>query len=504
MSKKKELKRALRKATAKLAGYDAARPSVTRQSHGWINSNPNSIGAQIERNAMQWNAEYLAKNAPFAIGYIKQRQNYCDPQGWLPNTGDPTLNKELRAYLEEQWETMGVGCSMFKAFSRTFNVEMPVRGDAGLIWYRDEDGYRLIEFSADQLGELYSYTNPYFGTQNGLTYAFGRFYAENTLDCVGYKIFERGTDQVYCNPHNYDAQDVIYGQDNMFRGIRGTTIFNGTIVSLQKAQQLYQSGMDAAAKQAKTGVVIRNNSGAPQDPWSYDSVQNSDGSTTIIERAFSGEQTQYQYIGDEYQIVKTESPGQELIDGCRYADEQSCMSLGMAYAWLVTGRFDGGVSFRSEVNKTSKEIGRICRLLEPPFKRIVYQTVMDGVDRKVDCLRGAALRAKILQGTVQFPSLPTADAFRESRDDIQSIRAGIDSPQRVLARYREDPSEILDEKEDWAVMSAQRVERGNNRLIAGGFQPTITIADIAQVSDNPQQAAQGEVIAQTGTIPAKV
>ncbi|NCX61642.1 MAG: hypothetical protein EBW84_02770 [Betaproteobacteria bacterium] len=44
---------------------------------------------------------------------------------------------------------MGVDCSMQDAFSRTADIETPVRGDAGLIFWRDAMGdLRLIELIA--------------------------------------------------------------------------------------------------------------------------------------------------------------------------------------------------------------------------------------------------------------------------------------------------------------------------------------------------------------------
>lgn len=487
-------------ALAKLAGYEAAKPSITKEQHTRYNTNPNTMSAQIERVSMMWNAEYLCKNEPFAIGYLKIRRNYCTPTGWLPQTGDPILDREVKEYLTEEFDTMGINCSLWEAFEQVSCAEQAAGGDGCLIWTRDQVGnLKLMQASADQIGELYTFTTPYTADIDGLTY-FGGMYFDEYGTRQAFRIYERGFNQVYTNPQVYEAQDVIYFQDNLRRATRGVTTFHGTIVTLEKAHKLFQYGMDAAQKQAKVAVVARNNYGAPLDPYSYDTVQRAySGEVVYVEKNFDGAQTEYQFVGDDFSYMKTEAPGQELIEGCRYADERSCLSLGFTYSFLVNMSEVGGAPSRLEIEKASKEITRLQGRNIQPFKRIVYTKLMDAVNQGI--FTGPALRYALTRGVVNFPTLPTADAFRDDQTDVKMVRAGMDSPQRVMGKYRIDPHEVLEEKKQWAIEVAKTVEDANRELVAEGYKPTVTISDVAQVSDNPQQAAAAEQIIQSGEKP---
>lgn len=470
------------RAIAVLAAYDAGQPTITREQQTHYNSNPNSVTAQVERVAMQFNGEYLAKNSPFGIGYLKQRINYCSPTGWQPQTGDRSLNSDLKSYLDQEFKHLGINCSLFEAFSRTANVEQPVRGDSGLIWYRDVDRLRLMEFSADQLGELYSFTNSQ--RISGFNY-FAGIYFDASQSRAMYKVYERGNNQTYLNPHIYDGFDVIYFQDNLFRGVRGITAFHGTIVSLTKSDQLFQFGLDAAQKQAKIAVVHANQSGAPlYSDYEYER-ETVNGNVVLIEKNFDGAQTVYPYSGDDYELVQTTAPGSELIEGCRYADEKSCLSLGMPYSFLVNAESVNGAPSRLEIGKAGKEIERITRCQESKFEEIVYVLIMDAISRKK--LSRAAIRNPLLtNGRVLFPNLPTADAFRETKDDIVSRRAGIDSRKRILGRYRENFDDILEDNKEEAMSIAMAVQDANKELEKRGYKPTVTAINIAQDVDNPQ------------------
>jgi hypothetical protein len=474
---------------SRLSYYSAGAPTLTRTQQSWPGTNPNSVYSQIQRNNMQWNADYIVKNVAFAIGYLKIRRNYCSPQGWSPNTGDKQLNLDVKAYCDEQWKDMGVNCSMWTAFSRTADVELPTRGDSALIWYRDESRLKLMEVSSDQIGELLFYNNPVTKI-DGLTY-FAGMYFDKYGQRQAMKVYQRGWADNYVDPVVYPASDVIYFQDNLVRGVRGVTSFHGAIESITKAGKLWQYGMDAAQKQAKTAVVMSNEYGQPTGPqYGYSEETSADGGVVIIERNFDGAETQFQYNGDGYDLIQTTAPGPELINGCRYADEQASLSLAMPYAFLVNAASEGGATYRGELGKAGKEINRITRLHEEQFKKIVYVTIMEGINNRV--FSGKALNFDMTGGTVDFPTLPTADSFRESKDDIMSNRAGIESKKRILGRYRESWDVVLNENKQEAIDVSMAVQDANKELIAAGYKGDVTAADISQNSDNPQQSAAAE------------
>lgn len=493
---------------ARFANYRAASPTATTTVGNRIGSNLNSTYASIQRAGMQWTSEDLQKNAPLAMAYLRVRGNYCRPTRWKPNTGDSALNLAVSEYCEEKWKTMGFACSMQAAVARTLHIETPIRGDAGMIIWRDGKGdLRLIEFSADQIGEIYNFTPPRttslgYDSDGNLvekpgqdcTYFSGRYF--RGPDCVAYKIYQR-TDSWYSNPRIYDARDVIYSVDPFnFRSMRGVTIFHNVMSCIEKGEYLLQAGLSAAQRQARTAMIVMNERGMP-DETSYDSVALGDGRVTYAERFPGGPLTEYFYNGDTANFVSPDSPGPELIAGVQEADQRFCIGLGMTYAFVVSGEKLGGAISRLDANRSSGEIERLREdLCNPCYERVAYVTIMDAVRRG-----DLPAKAGVTRGRMSYVNLPTADAFKDSMDDIKSVRAAQDSDTRVLARYGTTPEEIYRDKEDETFFAYQALNNVQNRLKQVGNPLTPSIADIRQTTDNPQQVAAAEVIDETGQAP---
>lgn len=506
---KRGISRRLGSAIAKFASYDAASHTATTRVGGRMGSNNNSTIASLQRVGMNWTAEDVSKNSSIAKAYLDQRVNYCSSQlTYIPATGDPAIDQLVRVYLHGEdgyggvFGNMGVACSMRDAFSRTADIETPVRGDAGMIWYDDGDQMRLMEFSADQLGEIYNFAPPRacgLGRNNqgeiietcerDCVYFGGRYF--QGCDCVAYKIYER-TNSFYACPRIYQASDVIYFNDPAeFRGVRGVTKFATAIRHMEKGETLFQIGMDAALRQAKTAMVIFNNRGQP-DEQDFDSSNNWDGTVTYRERIPNGPIDEYYYNGDEVRFTSPDSPGPELIQGVETSDERVALALGVNYCWLISATKVGGAPSRLEVNKASKEMSRIQDTIHRPRLRVIsYVTIMDGVRRG-----HLPLYPNITRGTWQLPISATTDAFYDAKANIDDIRAGLQCPQDVIAETNRDADTVMMKTQQWAVKVAMAVENGNRELVSRGYKPTITAADIAQVSDNPLQAAQGEQIDQ--------
>jgi len=225
--------------------------------------------------------------------------------------------------------------------------------------------------------------------------------------------------------------------------MRGVTIFHNVMSCIEKGEYLLQAGLSAAQRQARTAMIVMNERGAP-DETAYDTTTFSDGRVAYSERLPGGPLTEYFYNGDTAQFASPDSPGPELIAGVQEADQRFCIGLGMTYAFVVSGEKLGGAISRLDANRSSGEIERIREdLCNPALNRISQVTIMDGV-RKGEL---PAIKS-IAKGHWSFVNLPTADAFRESMDDIKSVRAGQESNTRVVARYGTTFEDIMREKED--------------------------------------------------------
>lgn len=510
------LGRGLYERTARFALYNGARSTATTRQGGRVGTNPNSTYASLQRVGMQFTAEMVAKNSAIGAAYLSQRQNYCSSMMiYCPSTGDTGLDKEIKQYLHGYdgsggvCATMGVDCSMQDAFMRTADQELPVRGDAGMIWWEDASGdLRLIEFSADQIGEIYNFSTPRkcgltkdangniveTAGQNDCIYFAGRYM--RGADAVAYKIYER-TNTFYANPVIYDAADVLFFKDPAsFRGLRGVTIFANALEHMQKGEDMLQAALSAAQRQARTAGFVFNQNGQP-DEGNYETANYADGTVKYFEREPGSPNIEYFYNGDSASFVSPDSPGPELIQGVGCSDERVAIALRVNYATLIACDRVGGAPSRLEVEKTDKEWQRIQTMIhKPKLRRIADVKLMEAVRKKIIVPPRGMTSDQFKQGRWMLPISASVDAFYDAEENVKMVRSGMEAPQDVIAETNRDWEDILNKQETWAVGVAKRVENANRRLVADGYKPVVTPADIAQVSDNPQQAANAESITQ--------
>ncbi len=112
--------------------------------------------------------------------------------------------------------------------------------------------------------------------------------------------------------------------------------------------------------------------------------------------------------------------------------------------------------------------------------------------------------ANITRGRWQLPISPTVDQFYEAKENVTMSRAGMEAQEDIIAETNRDADEVLQKRGKFAVKVAMTVEDANKELVSKGYKPTITVASIAQDSDNPMQSAQAEQIEQGKTTEGSV
>ena len=467
-------------AVAKLAGYNAALPNKTQALATRIGTNPNGAYAQMQRVRLSLEGENAVKNTSFGVNYLNVRRAYCSAQiAWQPDTGDAVLDEQVSATCREYWDTMGVECSMQDAFSRVADVFLPTSGDAALRWYRDEDRLRLLEITADRIGEPYVFSTA--SQIQGLTYLSGLFWSGPNV--VKYRIYDRNGDANYCNPQNFDAQDIIFFKDDMTGGVRGVSKFVTALQDVTSGHVILQATKDTMLQQSKIAAIASNNSGAPSE-YDYQTQQGINGTVDYVENFADGAVVKYQFNGDNYQVLKSESPTSAFLDGLKYVDGNASRSVGMSPAFLIGSSDYGGASVRLEIEKASREITRIREHVHRPrLNKISYVTIMDLVARGK-----LPAHPKITRGAWHFGTLPTADAFRDDKGNIDAIRAGITTRAAVIAANSGQTFPALVRQTTQETIAIHKAAQDANRaLIAEGYEPTATVNDIALNTDNPAQ-----------------
>jgi len=476
---------------AKFAGYNAAMPNKVQAPATRTGTNPNSSYAQQQRVRLSFEGENAIKNTSFARNYINKRRMYCSSGiTYAPDTGDHALDEAVSAYCMEQWKHMGVGCSMQQAFARASDVNLPERGDSALQWYRDEGRLRLLEVTADRIGELYQFTRPVRDVRSGEVY-FSGLYLQGP-NTAAYRIYERGFDAIYTNPQRVEACDIIFFKDDITGGVRGVSIFASALEDVNSRYQILKSTKDTMQQQSKIAAIASNNSGQPNE-LDYETQVSSEGAVEYVETMADGAIVKYQFNGDNYQVLKGEHPSDSFINGMRYLDASASLAVGFPYEFLFSGAQSGGAPFRGAFEAAGREIMRLRNDVHRPRLDVIsYVTIMDGVER-----RKLPPMPNIARGCWGFTTLPTADAFRDDASDIKAIRSGITTKSAVImANSGRSFPVVLRESMQEAVATAMAVEDANRALVKAGYKPSVTIADIAQVSDNPQQSAAAENLTQ--------
>ena len=476
--------------TAVLAGYEGARQNKSFNSPTRVGSNPNSSIAQLQRSKLSLQGEEIVKNTAFGRNLINRRRAYCSSGiTYHADTGDSALNKLVTDYCVDQWRRMGVNQSMQQAFGICADAMLPQYGDCALRWIRSDVGnpkseLRLLAVTGDRIGEIYRYVAPV--VKDGKTYYCGLFFDGPNI--THYRIYERWYDTTYTRPENVEAADVIFFIDPIDTGVRGVSLFSAAVDDIRSSHEILKATKDTMQQQSKMAAIASNNSGSAMD-YSYDQQTGADGRIEYQESYADGAVVKYQFNGDSYQVLRAEHPSQDFVAALRYLDQRGSLACGFPYEFLFSGSESGGAPFRGAFEIAGREIERLRNQVHRPrLDVIAYVTIMDGVERGL-----LPAKAGITRGNWQFTTLPSADAFRDAKSDIDQIRSGITSPQRVIANNLGTTADaILSETREWAIMVSKTVEDANRELVRQGYKPTVTAADVAQVSDNPQQAAQAE------------
>jgi hypothetical protein len=236
--------------------------------------------------------------------------------------------------------------------------------------------------------------------------------------------------------------------------------------------------------QSKIAAIASNNSGSPSE-YDFQTVQGTDGTIDYVESFADGAVVKYQFNGDSYQVLKSETPSDSFLSGLKYVDAQASLAMGLSPAFLIGSSDFGGASVRLEIEKASREITRIREHVHRPrLNKISYVTIMDLVNR-------GRLPAKpnITRGAWHFGTLPTADAFRDSKADIDAIRAGILTRESVIAANSGDTfPRLMRQTMQESIAIHKALQDANRELQAQGYAPTVTLTDIALSTDNPPQS----------------
>jgi hypothetical protein len=117
---------------------------------------------------------------------------------------------------------------------------------------------------------------------------------------------------------------------------------------------------------------------------------------------------------------------------------------------------------------------------------MAYLFLMDGIARKK-----LPARAGVLNGHWHWPSLPTADAFRDDKSDVEAMRAGLTTRTAIIAKNGDGTFEdVLARGTQEAIAIEIATQDANRELVRRGYKPTVADLNIAQDTANPAQQSE--------------
>jgi hypothetical protein len=151
---------------------------------------------------------------------------------------------------------------------------------------------------------------------------------------------------------------------------------------------------------------------------------------------------------------------------------------------LISARDGGGAPTRFDMSRAGREIMRLRNdVYLPRLEKMAYLFLMDGIARKK-----LPARAGVLNGHWHWPSLPTADAFRDDKSDVEAMRAGLTTRTAIIAKNGDGTFEdVLARGTQEAIAIEMATQDANRELVRRGYKPTVADLNIAQDTANPAQ-----------------
>ena len=435
-------------------------------------------------------ARDLSENVGFVKGHLRKVQLYgAGTLSYEPETGDPSMDSEIHAYMEFFNATAHIGAEhTLTRLIQLALVGMTRDRDSLLVFCRDDEGSLKLQLvEADQIGELFAFINR-------PNYIQG-VYMDGPRR-TGYEVYDRLADFQYSDPQFVPAHDGIFFYDPLRASVRGITAYETSIQNIRDKFEImgYEK---VIVKDISTRGVITYTQRGRADEFDYDNTQtDTDGNVSFIQHKDSGVQ-EYMGVGERFEVVQHNRPSPTFQGFIKTLDLEDCQGLNLPYGFLVDVSEAGGVAARLVAHVANREFERIRNdILTPNLNRIRTVALADAMER------GLISRHKnFRQGFWMFPPPPTADIQRESDISIREVRSGLST------RTGEWAMQGGSFRKKVKILAAEAVARriaaaeATKELADLGYKDQVVLPDeIYANSDNPSQdPANADVTAKLPT-----
>jgi len=246
------------------------------------------------------------------------------------------------------------------------------------------------------------------------------------------------------------ASDVVYGLDRRRPGqLRGITPFAPALMLARDLATTMDAEIDAAKLASKWLAVVKT-----QDSSGYQegrTVNNGQGKPIeMLENAI----IEYLNPGEEITIQSHNRGGETFQGFCRFVLRLIAITADIPYE-ILSGDYNGMgyISLRVGRNDFAQQLApiqsrHVRHFCQPIFRKVMDRAVLQG---RLD-LPGYWMDPwRYQRGVWICPGMKAVDPLREIKAAIESIKAGLSSPQEYIMERGGDPDQVLSDISAWRV-----------------------------------------------------
>lgn len=249
------------------------------------------------------------------------------------------------------------------------------------------------------------------------------------------------------------AEDVVFGLDRRRPGqLRGITPFAPALMLARDLAMTMDAEIDAAKLASKWLAVIKT---PDVSGFQEDRVDKNQGQPIeMLENAI----IEYLNPGEDISIQSHNRGGEGFQGFCRFVLRLIAITANIPYE-ILSGDYNGMgyISLRVGRNDFAQQLApiqsrHVRHFCQPIFRKVMDRAVLQG---RLDLPGYWTDPWRHQRGVWICPGMKAVDPLREIKAAIESIKAGLSSPQEYIMERGGDPDQVLSDISAWRAACAE-------------------------------------------------
>ena len=431
--------------------YASARQGPDRPTPAQLTT-PEDYKPAYDRIVLIRGARQLEEDFPFFDGILWDFETYVvGDLNFLPATGNPEADREIREFLEWQFDAVDVSKRWdLTKLARLWLRSMKRDGECGGITLETADGIRLSSVSGDRIG------NPLVGANIGPKNFNGIIIDEETTAPAVYQIYKRLPKlNSYVFERDVPASQFIhYLSPFRIEQYHGVTLFMNSISRAYDLEQIHNFARLNMKFRSSQLPYVTNAQGRPRGLGYEQPAVSASGQNVLPEIVrVEGVTQPYLKVGEAIVEYPNDFPNQQFQPAVIEVQREIAYGAKLPLEFCFRSEA-GGVVQRFYVDKaqgTFDEDKRwLKRTLLNPLKNRMIQHGIDSGLLNLDRFPGLNRSYNRFRGQWQMGRQISVDYGRETDADLKQIEAGVMSPQDYMTSTGRDPEVVRAQQKNYA------------------------------------------------------